>query len=397
MRFVFAICSIVVLVACVATRAESPIFGTLQSEPERAKRNHEAGVRLAVLSLAWDRYEPRDGNFDPAYAEAMKQRLAAFRAAGQAVMLDLGMQYPPAWVLELPNARVVDQFGQPYIGDRPGAGGANGVFNQNVRDRQAAYVARALADLGTDFHSIRIGWGYYGELQFPPHVFNDKKNCYWAFDDIAQGRAQGHPPTLAACPVPAWKPGDASPDHAKARQFIDWYLDAMRDYQQWQIATVRKHFRGTLCVLYPSWGIRPGQIDAAVADDLSGRTSPEINGELPRGVDFVRQVGAIDDDKVVVYTTWLDSDPKFGDDDSKNPEAWSPAHYLSHLAASHPRKLATMAENTGPGTKAALKLSMQRLKQFNISGLVWAFEGDLYDTSPDHATISDLEAALKAR
>ena len=57
-------------------------------------------------------------------------------------------------------------------------------------------------------------------------------------------------------------------------------------------------------MMYPSWGIRPGQIDAAVADQLAGKTSAEVNGELPRGFDFARFIHGITDPDVIVYCTW---------------------------------------------------------------------------------------------
>src|SRR5690606_18425367 len=123
--------------------------------------------------------------------------------------------------------------------------------------------------------------------------FAGKANCYWAFDPFAQGKKPGLPAGMTPCPVPGWKPGDASPDHASARAFIHWYLDSLKHYHDWQITTVRKHYAGPLMMLYPSWGIRPGQLDAAIAADLAGTTPAEKNGELQRGFDFARFIGGL--------------------------------------------------------------------------------------------------------
>jgi len=118
------------------------------------------------------------------------------REAGLLPVLDMGVQYPPAWVRQLPGAQFVNQFGQVYDQRSPGANGVNAVFSQAVRERQAAYAARLFRDLGDDFFAVRLGWGYYGELQYPMHKYEGKTNCYWAYDELAQGPGP-------ACP---WRP-----------------------------------------------------------------------------------------------------------------------------------------------------------------------------------------------
>ncbi|HEV7301972.1 MAG TPA: hypothetical protein VGN72_21735 [Tepidisphaeraceae bacterium] len=378
----------------VTTRAGELLVGALQGDVRHLARNRAAGLNVSILELHWDRYQPKPGVFDAGYIAEAKQQRDAYVAAGMRVMLDLGMQYPPAWARALPHGRFVNQFGQAYDEDaKPGSAGVNAVFNQKLRDVQAAYVGRVFDDLGADFAIARLGWGYFGELGYPHPTFAGKANGYWAFDDIAQGKLPGLPPTLAACPVPGWKPGDRG-DPTAAATFLKWYLAALRDYHDWQIATVRRHTAAPLAMLYPSWGIRPGQADAAVAAGLSGTTPAEVNGEIQRGFDFAACVAGVRDANVIVYTTWIDSDPAFGDDDSPDPARWSPPHFLSELAQRHPLRLGVMGENTGPGTKAALALTMSRVRRFNLSGLMWAFEPHLYSGAPDHASIDDLGRAI---
>jgi hypothetical protein len=100
--------------------------------------------------------------------------------------------------------------------------------------------------------------------------------------------------------VPGWTPGNPSPN-GEAAKFLDWYLDSLVDYQNWQISSLRATgYNGKIMMLYPSWGIRPGQIEEAVATNLNGTTSVEKNGEIQRGYDFARQVRAIEDPKVVL-------------------------------------------------------------------------------------------------
>lgn len=371
-----------------------PIFGTLQSEPAHAAADVHAGVRLATVGLVWSAFEPRQGVVDPAYVAGLRKQIAAFRAAGMGVVLDVGLQYPPGWIYAIPNSRFVDQYGDPFNEDeQPGYGGMNAVFNQRVRDQAAQYLRSAFKNLGTDFFAVRLGGGYFGELHYPNPVYRGHRDCYWGFDAIAQGRAPGIPPTIGPCPVPGWIPGTPAADLTTARRFADWYLNAITDYQNWQIATVRRDYAGTIFMLYPSWGLRPGDLDHQVAAGLkfSGNT------ELMRGNDFARQIKAITDPKVAVYCTWSDADFPSTDDRSRDPSRWCPLHYLAYLAQSHKPPLAVWAENTGrPNSAKQMQLSFQRLRDYSLGGLFWAFEPDLYGGKPQCANIDDFARNIAA-
>jgi hypothetical protein len=377
-------------VAC--ARAEPPrVVGTLQSSLDHVNACRDAGVSLVTVELIWNRYEPRRGEFDSTYSDAIQQRIEAFRSAGMKVQLDLGMQYPPAWMLALPNARYVNQFGEAYVDESPGKNIVNGVFNQAVRDAQAAYVARLFRDLGHDFFAVRLGWGYFGEMGYPAGAFKQHTNCYWGFDALAHGKIAGLPATLKPCPVPDWTPGVASADHTDARRFGEWYLASLADYERWQIASVRRYFAGPLPVLLGSWGLRTGDIEHAVANDLGDAKQTEF----PLGYDFDRLAAAIDDPKVVLYTTWIDSNPEFGDDAGKNPARWSPVHYLAVRAAAHRPVLQVWGENTGNADVDALRLSFSRARTYHLNTLLWAFEPQLFDGH--HATLAELADQLRAQ
>jgi hypothetical protein len=368
------------------------VFGVLKADPAHAAKEVAAGIGLATLEVVWRRYEPRLGKFDMRYVASLRDKAEALRGVGVQPVLDLGMQYPPAWLFDLPQSRFVNQYGDAYDLAEPGKQRVNAVFNQAIRDRQAAYVARVFADLGQDFVAVRLGWGYYGELNLPQHKFAGHLNCYWAFDDLAQGKAHGLPPTIPPCPEPGWLPGTHG-DHRLAARFIAWYCDALRDWQDWQIATVRQSYPGRLAILYPSWGLRPGDLAAAVAHDLDGSTSPEINGEVQRGFDFARLVDAIHDAKAVVYTTWIDANPPGTNDAGNNPQRWSPARYLASLADAHPLRLSKWGENTGRGDLAAMELSIRRMRDNGMLGLMWAFEPELFDGK--HATLDDFARLIR--
>ncbi len=377
--------------AALLPAAEPRWFGTLQHDPAHLAALQAQGITATVLEVGWNRWQPAPGTRDDAYVAQVRDRLRVLRAAGMAVSLDLGMQYPPAWIFDLPNSRFRNQHGDDFADPAPGMNGVNAVFNQALRERQAAYAGEVFASLGHDFALVRLGWGWYSELNFPKAAYAGKTNCYWAFDDLAQGRAAGLPPGIPPCPVPGWKPGGTSADHDAARRFANWYVDALRDYHDWQIATVRTLHPGHLAMLYPSWGLRPGQLDAAIAHDLDGSQAAQ-HGDLAMGEYWPRMVGGIRDPGVVVYSTWLDA--PFGDDRSPDPAQWCPMRWLSALA--FPVGLAVAGENTGRNDAAALARCIERARDLHLLGMFWAFEGELFDGRPGHATLAEYGAAIAA-
>ncbi len=377
------------------------LVGSLQMKQDKVKVDREAGINVAVLSAGWNRLEPEEGKWSAEAAEKLKKEISGFREAGMLISVDFGLQYPPSWIFKLPNCRYKNQYGDEYVGENPGSNGFNAVFVQANRERIEKYIEQFFKEFGTDFHSVRLGWGYYGELNFPFHRFKSKQdgteyaNCYWAFDDIAQGKKQGLSVGIPACPVPGWRPGEPCPNE-EAGKFLEWYLGAMQNFHDWQITTVRKHFSGRLCMMYPSWGIRPGWIEAAVKEGLSGRTSPEINGEIQRGYDFSRFISVIKDAGVIVYCTWIDAKTMPADADSKtNIASWSPIKFLSSLAQEHQPKLDVWGENTGPGTVEQFSITMQRAKDCGLLGLVWAFDPQLHDGAPGHLPLAEFAEKIR--
>ena len=218
--------------------------------------------------------------------------------------------------------------------------------------------------------ALRLGGGRYNELNYPSAQYHGHPNCYWGFDDLAQGRARGLPPGIVPCPTPGWQPGTPfhAADDASARRFINWYLDSLKNYHDWQIATARQFFADPLAMLYPSWGVRPGQLDAAIADGLSGKTGAEINGEVSRGFDFARFIHGISDPGVIVYCTWVDA--HVGNDLDPNPAHWSPVHYLSSLAQDGPLHLRMWGENTGRNSGDAMTFAFEQMRRYHLLGLV---------------------------
>jgi len=340
-----------------------------------------AGVTTKVVRISWKDMVPAEGTTNAAYIGTMRARFDGLRAAGFGITLELGIQDTPDWVhTAYPAASYVDQYGDVYSGQgQPDSGDANAVFNPTVRRLIADYVRDVFASFGADFAAVRLGGGHWGELTYPTNNYNGHTNCYWAFD----------PSALAQSPVPSWRPGDPSP-HGEAARFIAWYLDALTGYQTWQISMLRASYSGPIVMLYPSFGVRPGQLDGAVRGNLDGTTSVEINGELQRGYDMARQVAAIADPNTVIATTWLDC--PFGNDDSANPDDWRPVHYLASLAAAHAPALRVFGENTGQGQRAQLDFAAAQVVRYGLVGMAWYDEGEVF--SGRYATLTDYQSEI---
>jgi len=340
-----------------------------------------AGVTTKVVRISWKDMVPSEGTTNAAYIGTMRARFDALRAAGFGITLELGIQDTPGWLhAAYAAASYVDQYGDVYSGGgQPDSGDANAVFNLTVRRLIADYVRDVFAAFGTDFAAVRLGGGHWGELTYPTNTYNGHSNCYWAFD----------PSALAQSPVPSWHPGDPSP-YGESTRFIAWYLDALTGYQTWQISMLRASYSGPIIMLYPSFGVRPGQLDGAVRGNLDGATSVEINGELQRGYDMARQVAAIADPNTVIATTWLDC--PFGDDDSANPDDWRPVHYLASLAATHAPALRVFGENTGQGQRAQMDFAAAQMVRYGLVGMAWYDEGEVF--SGQYATLADYQSEI---
>ena len=317
------------------------------------RAEYQIGVRYKLFSLSWRQFYSSEGVVDDAYVHVMQSELAQLRQAGLKPILSLGIQDAPSWLhANYPDSYYVSQFGQSYKAGAHG-GDANLVFNPILRALADTYIHAVFQTFGTDFSAVRLGGGRYGELTYPPAAFGLRSNLYWSFDANA----------LARSPVPRWRPSDASPQ-GEARTFLIWYLDSLVDFQNWQINAVRQSYAGPLMMLYPSWGMRPGDFESAVATNLNGSSSAEQNGEVQRGFDFAGQIAAITDRQVVVTTTWLDADRS--GDSRTDQRYWSPVHYLSYLAQANPLHLSLFGENTGGGNLS------DRASVGSANGALWS-------------------------
>ncbi|HEV7678675.1 MAG TPA: hypothetical protein VGQ42_08915 [Candidatus Dormibacteraeota bacterium] len=353
----------------VASAASAPWFGVLQTKGAHATEERAAGVTVGTLDLNWSSYQPAAGQVNSSYVSSMRQRLNSLRSAGLNVVLDVGMQYPPAWIFNVSsNTRFVNQYGDVWHGnlseDVP-----NAVFDSTVRNYEAQYIAQVAVDFGDVFYAVRSGGLLQDELRYPPAGYNGHTNSYWAFDGAAQAQS----------PVPGWKPGQAGTSQASS--FANWYMQSITDFMSWLVGTYRSHFASPwIEVLMPSWGIRPGELDAAVARNLDGSTPPAGWGTLAEGLDWTRQVNAISDAHAMLYGTWMERG-----DDGQTAGSMAPSHYLATLGAQ--RGFPVAGENASSGDDVTtMQAVVQHARDWGLAGLMWLDEGSLYANPANLAT-----------
>ena len=327
-----------------------------------------AGVTDLLLEISWPRAEPSQGVFDVTYLQSIRFQAQQLELAGFQVALNPGMMNAPQWLLQLPGAQYVDQYGDAYT-DNPIP---NLVFGSSLRPIAQQYLNELFAVAGASFSNVRAGGGLMGELSYPYEFDSAGKvrNLYWAYD--ANASTQN--------PVPGWRPGSPSPN-GEAQTFLSWYLNRLASFQNWQVQALRTAgYRGSITMLYPSYGMRPGDFNKAVGTNLAGTSSPEINGEVQRGYDFDRQITALTDPKVVVYSTWGD-----------NP---APVTYLAGLASAH--HLSFMAENGGGNSAAQIDVALKTAAAAGATTFYLVRAPQFFCSCTGYATIAQAAASYHA-
>lgn len=347
-----------------STSSTTPWFGVLQPHTSNYAADRAAGLSVATLEIGWDSWEPTQGQVSTAYVNEVKARYAALRSAGFEVVLDAGLQYPPAWVFATdPGARFVNQFGDVYSGPL-GSDAPNAVFSPTVRTAQATYLASVGTNFtGLEFKAIRVGGLAMNELRFPTGNFNGHSNSFWAFDSNAQAQS----------PVPGWRPGQSCTN--EAQQFLDWYTSSLTSYGTWLLGQYRTSISSTtsLQILMPSWGMRPGDAVAASSACLNGSSRSELTNDAPMGLDWansVPQLALIPN--VTLYGTWIDAA-----DQGIGTTYESPIRYLHRLAVANAMPLA--GENTGGNSRADMVRSIGRVVELGMTGMMWMQDPSLHD------------------
>ncbi len=380
------------------------LFGTLLSDPARAAEEYARGVRVAHLEVGWDQYEHQDGIVNPDYAVRIKRELQAFRAAGMKVVLGVGLQYPPGWVFDYPDSRYVNQYGRTTRV-------MNLTFSQILREKAERHIARVLADLGpSNIWAVRIGSGGLGEALYPSERADSDRDAYWAYDTAAQAGV-GLPPTVSVSPYPGWKPGEKTYNgepfsRSQVEEWYDWYLGAMVDGINWQIASYKRlGFDGYHQVVMPSTGSRPREYLRAIRHHLDGTANR--NHTMGRAAVWHKVIdGLADRQNVVVYISSV-ADGSGNDDVCESSDAdlsmyetvvnsWSATRWLSHNADRY--GMPKMGENPGPGKtgqygRAMLQAAAAQTRACGLQALMWAHDVNPHD-GISGVTLDDYSAVI---
>ena len=354
-----------------------PILGVLGVSGSYFSQERAAGIDAVTITLGWNDAEPSPGSFSSSFVESLQNEIATARSAGLSVVLDPGLQYPPAWVFSLPGGtRYVDQYGDVFTGSEDsGDNVANAVTDSAVREAEGSYLAWLGSQIQPgEILAVREGGGPLGELSYPDSDFDGNTNCYWAFDTSSQ----------SVSPVPGWTPGTGTT--AQAQAFLDAYNGALDSYGLWLNDTLGTDFGTKILVLLPGWGERPGAEASEVANLLT-LNMPEFN----EGLDWTDLLDSLPDAaNSVAYTTYLDA-PSI----EQTPQLEDPADYIASLA--EPAHLLLGGENTGDGTVATVNLCFERARALDYFIVQWMDESQLISSDsgqdPGGPTLQELGSA----
>jgi hypothetical protein len=362
--------------------------GSLLTNPANARADARAGLTMAMLQVGWKQAQPvRGRGLSRPYVAELRRAYATYRAAGLAVTLDPGLQYPPDWIFRLDgrSTRFIDQYGNVWRGG-PGEDVPDAVHDPAVRRAERSYLSLLSRALEADsFAAVRAGGLLDGELHLPPSDYDGHDDDWWSFGAAALDESGGH----------VYRPG-ISPDNPMSdAAFLRKYLAAVANYQDFIVEATARAFHAAIEVLYPSFGARPGDEQAAVRTGLDGqspRTDEIVMGDVPallvpRIPAERRRAGT--DLRIVAYTTWLDG-PNVG----TTQQSESPIAYLASLAT--PRGIPLAGENTAAdaNSAAALALCATRARHYHLLGFMWFDDATL--NQPNGLTTRDLARAVPA-
>ena len=359
------------------------LYGTLGTRTDTAAAEAGAGVRVAMLEVYWDRFEPRQNVVNQAYAAEVKAAQRAYQDAGMSVTLGLDMASPPSWVFGLADSHYINQYGQR-------AGEPAFVFSNSVREAAADFMARVAGVVPFGgFLAARITSGGNGEMLYPD-------NGLWAFSSPAL-TGRNLPAGMTANPFPGWRPGHTGITGAQVDQWVDWYVGGLVNVTRWAMNTCDSlGFRGYFMPVTPGSGTRPSDLAASAARYLTGDDTTAVGAvwhryyaKLPnksRVIAYVSSVadGSGNDDCTLAADVSVPLS-------SPDMDGWSATRWITRIA--HEYQLAGIAgENPGYGASRELDeryvdtsadgMMATALRQAKASGFTafyWAHDVRLWD------------------
>jgi hypothetical protein len=193
---------------------------------------------------------------------------------------------------------------------------------------------------------------------------------------------------------------------AQVQQWYDWYLGAMVDGINWQVATYKRlGYTGGLQVLMPGLGSRPSEYTSAINGYLDGTGDP--NHTMGRAAVWHKVIDAISDKQNVVAYVSSVADGSGGNDLCQAGDAavslgdsrindWSATRWVSYLANRY--GMAKNGENPGRTDtnsygRSMMQAAAQQMQACGFQGLMWAHDSNLYDGASG-VTLADYAAVI---
>lgn len=306
-----------------------------------------AGCTWVELDAEWGTFQPSGPGtaLSSAAVATMAGDFADCATAGLDVMLEVALQYPPAWVMS-DTEGFRDQFGNVYSGTSgSGAQVANWMWTSAGWGYVADFIAKLATALGPSLTAqtagVKVGGGYYGELHYPVSIATSPNYSFWGYGTSMQtgtGLASGQ----SVCPEPGYT--IFSGTDAQDSEWLNWYLNGLGTWLLWDIGQMRT--AGWDCdyhVCHPGYGVRSNQLHSQ-----AGYRQSAGCGEDPR-----RMIGAYSHDpQIWPYCTWLNTadgfDPVGADSDLS---AWKKVYEEAYARNKH---FKLWGENTGGESNSAM-------------------------------------------
>ncbi|MCD4812675.1 SBBP repeat-containing protein [bacterium] len=185
-------------------------------------------------------------------------------------------------------------------------------------------------------------------------------------------------------------------DHSQAEQFINWYYQGLANAVKWQIAELREHYNGRLILMGGGDATRPGDIEAEINNDLSGKTKNAY--WVSRGFAMDRYLQLLVDDSTVnltnVYFANTGMEVVWNDWENANRTAgaawnqsllqsdWSAPKYYAEIAREIMGAGTSLyGENGGANNLDQMNDVFQNMQENNYEGLGWYTLGQLFEPS----------------
>jgi hypothetical protein len=367
-----------------SAKPETPLFGVLAADPTYLAADHQAGVRFATITMCWSDWQPAPNVVDNAYRAAQQQIVSRYEKAGFEVVIDLGLQCPPQWVLDQPDGQLVDQFGNK-------SGTADFEYSARVRVEAARYLRQVVQALPRVAY-YRVGLSADGELLYPEAPLDN----WWAFDATAQGRTTGLPQGVRKSPYPGWIPGKLlagkPPTLRQVRRWYNWYLGAEVNADRWEISSYRRAgFRGPLQLVMPGDGAQSAIYNARLAADLTeqpfdpfhtlntGAVWQEVLPELAPLGGLVVDISSVGDGSGLPANNGCRPADRNVALTSATIMNWSDTRWLTYLAGKN--GMPVVGENPGASPPVALGVIFNLVTSCHLGLLQWAFDDQLHDGS----------------